>query len=261
MRVLRLVMAVLPAVATVTVVTGSSCFADNPTAAEIETKFSRLLRNSKVSSIKESPVKGMYEVVSGPNVFYYSPAGNGHLIFGQILDSNGKNLTADVQNALRAEFQKAQEAAAAEKLKALDLSNAVKIGNGPNTVIEFTDPDCPFCRRVDEFLSSRSDVTRYVFLFPLEQLHPQARAKSIYILSSTDKVKAFKEVFSGTFDKGNLPIVPSDLTKYPSEVKQLETGMQAGQQLGVQGTPLLFVNGSMVNGANVDLIKTLLTKQ
>lgn len=239
----------------------AACYAQAaPTAAEVETKFSKILRNTKISSIKEAPAKGLYEIIAGPNVFYYSPAGEGHLIFGQVVDKNGTNLTAEIQNKLRAEFQKQQEERAQALLKNLPLDKAIKVGSGPNVVIEFTDPDCPFCRRVDDFLSKRTGVTRYVFLFPLDQLHPNARAKSIYALNSKNQAGALREIFSTKYDKGGLPITREDFEKYPDAVNRLAEGMKIGQQLGVQGTPMLFVNGSMVNGADTNKIQQLLKK-
>lgn len=241
---------------------GATCFAQPvaPTTAEVEVKFGKLLRNTKVTSIKAAPVAGLYEVTAGPNVFYYSPDGDGYLVIGQILDKDGKNLTAEVQGKLRSEYQKVQEQRAQAMLKNIPLDKAVKIGNGPNTIIEFTDPDCPYCRKVDDFLARRSDVTRYVFLNPLDQLHPNARAKSVFILNSKNKEKAFRDVFAGAYDKGGLTISTADLVKYPAETKQLAEGMRIGQELGVQGTPMLFVNGNMVNGADINRIAQLLSK-
>lgn len=248
------------AVAALTAFFATGCFAQGPSAADVEAKFGKILRNTKVSTFKVSPIPGLYEVTAGPNVFYYSPEGEGHLVFGQIVNKDGKNLTAEIQGALRARFQEEQAKKAAELIKNAPLDKAVKIGNGPNVVIEFTDPDCPYCRRVDEFLAKRTDVTRYVFLNPIDQLHPQARAKSIFILSSKDKAKAFREVFGGKYDRGGLPI-GSDMSKYAAEVKRLADGMEFGNKVGVQGTPLLFVNGKMVNGADINRITQYLNEK
>lgn len=240
----------------------NSYAASAPTVAEVEGQFNKILRNTKISSIKPSPVAGLFEVISGPNVFYFapSPGGEGHLVFGQIVDKDGKNLTGEVQAKLKAEYQKVQDKVSAEKLKKIDLSLAVKIGSGPNTIIEFTDPDCPYCRKVDQFLSDRKDVTRYVFLNPIDQLHPMARAKSVFVLNSKNTGKSLKEVFAGKYDKGGLPIGNSDLSKYPAESKRLTAGMEIGRELGVQGTPMLFVNGHMVNGADTAKITQFLKK-
>ena len=229
-----------------------------PTAAEVEAKFSKILRNTKVTSVKASPVPGLYEIITGPNVFYFAPEGEGHLVFGQIVDKNGVNLTASIQEKLKAEADKAKEKSSAALLRNLDLSQAVKIGNGKNIVIEFTDPDCPYCRKADNILSRRSeDVTRYVFLFPLDQLHPNARAKSVYVHSSQNKAQALHDVFAGKYDSV-LPVNNNGEAKIALATKTLESGIKAGVSLGVQGTPMLFVNGTMVNGADEAKIISLL---
>jgi thiol:disulfide interchange protein DsbC len=33
----------------------------------------------------------------------------------------------------------------------LDLDKALRIGTGKTTVIEFTDPDCPYCRKAYQY--------------------------------------------------------------------------------------------------------------
>jgi thiol:disulfide interchange protein DsbC len=231
-----------------------------PTPAEVEARFRTLLRDTKITSVTASAVPGLYEVVAGPNVFYVALEGKGYLIAGQIIDSDGKNLTAGIRQALHDKELKTREQAAAVKLPKLNLALAVKLGSGPNTIIEFTDPDCPYCRKLDEFLAQRSDVTRHVFLNPIDQLHPNARAKAVFILNSVDKAAALREVFSGKYDSGPLPIATADIGKYPDAVKKLAAGMEAGRDLGVEGTPLLFVNGSMVEGADTERITQLLKK-
>jgi len=127
----------------------------------------------------------------------------------------------------------------------------LKIGNGPNTVIEFTDPDCTYCRRVDKYLNSRSDVTRYVFLFPLP-MHPNASKKAAYILSAQDNAAAFREVFSGQLD--NASFLPSN----PVSKKQVDDLLVIARTVGVRGTPNLWVNGTFVGGADIAQIESLL---
>ena len=236
-------------------------FAGVPTTAEVEAKFSKILRNTKVASVKASPIPGLYEIISGPNVFYFAPEGEGHLVFGQIVDKDGNNLTSAIQDKLKAASQKEKEKASVALLKNLDLSQAVKIGSGPNIVIEFTDPDCPYCRKADKILLKLSaEVTRYVFLFPLDQLHPQARAKSILVHTSKDKAATLHDVFAGKYDR-ELPAATADAGKIENATKLLEGGIKAGVGLGVQGTPMLFINGNMVNGADEQRIISLLQKQ
>jgi thiol:disulfide interchange protein DsbC len=194
--------------------------------------------NLRVDSVTESPVKGLFEVVAGNQVFYFSP--EGYLMFGELWNKEGKNLTAEVR-----------EKVLAEKVKNIPLDKALKIGSGPRQVIEFTDPDCPYCRRVDEFLSKRTDVTRYVFFFPLRKIHPDAEKKARYILSHKEKGNAFREVFSGSMDGKPVP-------QEENKSSQLDEMEKVAQSIGVQGTPAIWIDGTAVNGADIPRISALL---
>ncbi|MBI1919722.1 MAG: DsbC family protein [Geobacter sp.] len=207
----------------------------------LKTEKDNLLKsfpNVRVDSVSESPVKGLYEVVAGNQVFYFSP--DGYLMFGELWSKEGKNLTAEVRDKVLA-----------EKVKNVPLDKALKIGSGPRQVIEFTDPDCPFCRKVDEYLSKRTDITRYVFFYPLRKIHPDSEKKARYILSNKEKENAFREVFSGSLD--GKPI-PQDENKGT----QLEEMEKVAQGIGVQGTPAIWIDGTPVNGADLPRISALL---
>lgn len=194
--------------------------------------------NLRVDSVSESPIKGFYEIVAGNQVFYFSP--DGYLMFGELWTKDGKNLTAEMRDKVLA-----------EKVKSIPLDKALKIGSGKHQVIEFTDPDCPYCRKVDEFLAKRTDVTRYVFFFPLRQIHPDAEKKSQYILSQKDREQAFREIISGAFDGKPLP-------ESSHKNEMLEEMDQVAKSVGVRGTPALWIDGIAVNGADIPRITALL---
>jgi thiol:disulfide interchange protein DsbC len=194
--------------------------------------------NLRVDSVSESPVKGLYEIVAGNQVFYFSP--EGYLMFGELWSKEGKNLTAEMR-----------EKVLAEKVKQIPLDKALKIGSGPRQVVEFTDPDCPFCRRVDEFLAKRTDITRYIFFLPLRKIHPDSEKKALYILSHKEKENAFREVFGGSMDGKPTPQDENRST-------QLEEMEKVAQGIGVQGTPAIWIDGTPVNGADIARISALL---
>jgi thiol:disulfide interchange protein DsbC len=208
-----------------------------------EAMLKEMFPQLKFESFKPAEVTGLYEVVAGDQIFYFSP--DGYLIFGEIWSKDGKSITADKREKLMS-----------AKIKDLPLDKAIKIGNGKNIVIEFSDPDCPFCRKASEFFAKRTDVTRYVFLFPLTQLHPEAEKKSKYILCSDEQHKAYEEVMTGKLDKANFSLMPHcDESASPV----LKEHIAIGKKLGIRGTPMFFVNGNSINGANVQAIEKLLT--
>ncbi len=133
----------------------------------------------------------------------------------------------------------------------LDFSKAVTIGSGPKTVVEFTDPDCPFCRKASLYFDKRGDVTRHVFFFPLPR-HPKARDKAQFILSQTDKARAYHEIMSGKLDSSPAFAVSAKGVKLQAE--QLEIAKRAK----VTSTPTFFINGRIIEGFDLNKIEEAL---
>lgn len=190
----------------------------------------------------KSGIDGFYEVVSGQNVIYYDPK-SGTKLIGEMYTKEGKNLTVEARD----------KASAQVALKDLPLDKAIKIGKGKNTVIMFTDPDCPFCRKIEEYFKDRKDITRYVYLLPLEQLHPKSMDKSKIVMCSMDKSKAFLEAMGGSLDIEELKPCSDDKV-----ATVLNDNLSLARKLGIQGTPYLIVNGVTVRGADTKRIDELL---
>ena len=58
-------------------------------------------------------------------------------------------------------------------VKSLPLNQAIKYvkGKGERTLYIFSDPDCPYCQRLEQNMVGVDNVTVYVFLYPLTSLH------------------------------------------------------------------------------------------
>jgi thiol:disulfide interchange protein DsbC len=123
----------------------------------------------------------------------------------------------------------------------IDFSKALVIGSGPKTVVEFTDPDCPFCRRASMYFEGRKDVTRYVFFYPLPR-HPRARDKARHILSQQDQAGAYLEVMSGRLDGRHS----FDAT--PKGIKLQEEQMEIAKNAKVDSTPTFMISGRVIVG-------------
>ncbi len=198
-----------------------------------------------IDAVNKTGIDGFYELVAGANIIYYHK-NSGNIFFGEIYAPDGKNITA----ARRDEI-------AAEGLKSLPLDKAIKIGNGKNTVIEFADIDCPFCRKTEEAFKNRDDVTRYVFLFPLQQIHPKSTAKALDVLcqSKNDRAQSYLNAMAGEIDHREPKACENNSA---SELLQEYTA-SAGK-LGIRGLPSLWVNGTRVAGADIAKIEQLLGK-
>jgi len=138
-------------------------------------------------------------------------------------------------------------AAAAE----IDFSKAITIGSGPKIVVEFTDPDCPFCRKASKYFEGRSDITRHVFFYPLAR-HPKAKQKAQYVLSMPDKAKAYHEVMSGKMDSIPIP-APT-----PEGVRLQEQQREIAKKSKVDSTPTFMINGRFIVGFDLKKIEDAL---
>jgi thiol:disulfide interchange protein DsbC len=216
------------------------------TPEEVLTKLFPKLRYTKVS---KTGIDGLYEVITDGKIIYFHPKSE-YLFFGDIVDKQGKSLTRE---RMAAEQEKLT-AAAFKLLTPDDLKKGIKMGSGKNVVIEVTDPDCPYCRKMHTYWSMRTDVTRYVFFKPLD-MHPDALKKVKYILSSNDQLKAVYETYCGKLDNNRAV-----LDKVYDDKGLFEAQKAVVDKLKVDGTPSFWVNGKFVNGANIPLIESMIGK-
>jgi thiol:disulfide interchange protein DsbC len=192
----------------------------------------------KFDSVAASEIPGLYEVTSGQNIFYYYPEKD-LILIGEIYGKDLKNHTAEKKGTL-----------AAKAVKDLPLEKAVKIGDGKKTVIEFTDPDCPYCRKAFEYFTKRTDVTRYIFFAPMA--HPAAISKVEYILAADNKAQAYDAMMLGQE-------IPANAKPVSDAVRALaQEHLALAKQVGIQGTPTFFINGQQVVGADTGKFDQLL---
>jgi len=98
------------------------------------------------------------------------------------------------------------------------------------------------------------NVTKYVYLIPIPQLHPKSEEKAKYILAAADRAKAYYEVMSGAKDKDDL-----SNQKVSKEVNDLYQSQQnISSSIGITGTPVFWINGKYVPGANIKMFDALL---
>jgi thiol:disulfide interchange protein DsbC len=217
----------------------TSGFAQTPEES-LKKAFPRL----KFDSISPSNIKGIYEVVSPNGILYYSPETES-IIIGEIMTRDGRNVTQD-------KHQEVLTKSIREKMKDVPFDKAVSIGKGKRTVVEITDPDCPYCRRASEFFSKQTDVTRRIFFYPLAS-HPKAAGKVLYILCAKDREKAYEEAMTGKLDDMTFKICEA-----PQALELLKTHKDIAERLGIRGTPFFFVDGqTAVFGADIPRLEKL----
>ncbi|NWG87678.1 MAG: DsbC family protein [Hydrogenophilaceae bacterium] len=185
----------------------------------------------KITSIQPSPVAGIYEVLAGGKLVYVDQTGD-YLLMGPILDTRSKtNLTQKRLDDLRM-----------VKFDSLPFDKAIPIvkGNGARKVAVFSDPDCPFCKRLEKELALLDNITVYVFLNPIASLHPEAPARSNEIWCSADRAKSWRDYML----EGKKPAASGKCDTPVNDILAL------AEKIGVEGTPaLVFPNGKRVDGA------------
>ncbi|MCX8022573.1 MAG: DsbC family protein [Syntrophorhabdaceae bacterium] len=203
-------------------------------------KFKKSYPMAQAERLNKTDIEGMYEVIAPGRIFYYFPEKN-YLFAGALWASPNRNLTEERLGEILT-----------EKVKALPLEKALKIGDGKIKVIEFTDPDCPYCRDASKFLSSQSNITRYIFFTPLP-IHKEAEQKIKYIFCAKDRERAYEEAMTGKLDNKKFEICNDDKV-----VRLLNEHKQISASVGINSTPQFWINGKRVAGANINLMKSLL---
>lgn len=184
-------------------------------------------KGTKVDSVRDAGVLGLYEVVVGGDILYTDKKAT-YFFIGDIMEAKShRNLTEDRKNKL-----------AQIKFSDLPFDLAVKQvrGNGKRVFATFEDPHCGYCKKLAKELQGMTDVTIYTFLFPI--LSPDSTEKSKGIWCAPDKAKAWTDwMMNGTEPPAGKCDAP------------IEKVLELGRKLNIRGTPtIFFADGSRVPG-------------
>ncbi|PIT11691.1 hypothetical protein BGI30_05350 [Snodgrassella alvi] len=184
-----------------------------------------------IQSVYTTPFKGIYEVVITGNQIIYTDENADYIILGNLLDlQHHKNLTEQrLSDLSKVDFDK------------LPLDKAIKEvrGNGQHIMAVFSDPDCPFCKKLEEEIAQIDNVTVYTFLMPVPELHPKAQNKSVQIWCQKDRTTAWTAWMRHNKE-------PASVANCNNPVAET---MKLGDKLGFTGTPtIIFPNGKTISG-------------
>lgn len=212
-------------------------------AAQAERQLHQSFSNLAFEDFGPAPVRGpIYQASAGNRILYYAPE-SGHILFATVYDTNGVNVTALAQGA---RVQK--------RLSAIDPAKALILGppDAP-TVIEFTDPDCPYCRALDRFWASKQAEGKQVrrLIYFVSGIHPEAAAKAEHILCSPDPVASFKALYSGA--------APAPLATWAKGHAKIAADAALASQVGISGTPTLILDSKLVSGFQQGELEAFLT--
>ncbi len=225
---------------------GVACADEASIRSEIIKKYPK----AHVESVTRTSYLGLYEVVVDGQLFYTDEDFN-YLIDGSIIETKSMtNVTAARQRDLE-ELKLRKLAFPFEQLP-FELAIKKVKGDGSRKFAVFSDPDCPYCKRLERDLVKVDNVTIYVFLYPLVELHPKAPDVARAIWCSGERVKAWDEYML----KG---VVPKAAGTCANPVDKL---VEFGKSKQITGTPtIFFADGKRVPGAiPVDQIEDNLAK-
>ena len=202
--------------------------------AQVRRAIEAKLGGGKVDGVQATPIPGIFEVRfqgrNGPQIIY-SDAQGAYLFTGQLIDARSdRNLTEERLKKLTAiEFDSLP----------LDLALKIQRGNGRRVLAMFTDPYCPYCRRLEQALLQVDDITVYVFMYPV--IRPDAADHSRSAWCSKDRAKAWLELAAA--DKPRIPAAS------PNCANPVDKVLALGRSLRINGTPtLFFTDGERAGG-------------
>lgn len=185
----------------------------------------------KIVDIRRAPVANLFELYLGDSIAYADETGE-HLFVGTLIATKDRR-------DLTAESVSARNNIAFDSLP-LDLAIKTVKGNGKRTLAIFSDPECPYCQKLETELASVTNVTIYTFLYPLVDLHPDAAQRANAIWCSRERTTAW----SRWMLKRELPKSEASCARDPTNEL-----LALGKQLRIFGTPTMYLaNGRRIDG-------------
>jgi len=222
------------------------------------------LENVSINTKKELPAKGWYgyiidveakvgnKTINAKDIIF----SDGRYISLDLIDSkNGKSLKDLVTPSLTNKYY--------NKSKLISGNH-----NAKDKIVIFSDPLCPFCMDyvpevIDHVNKNKDSVALYYYHFPLLRLHPAADALSK--LMELGKQKGIKDielkVYKADWDEhfssketDNKKIITGFNKEFKTSFTEsdistieildsIENDIKMGEDVMVQGTPTIFVNG------------------
>ncbi|HEY4745509.1 MAG TPA: DsbC family protein [Desulfuromonadaceae bacterium] len=220
-----------------------------------EKEAAELLKNTgiTVKSVKPSPANGLFEILlekEGKQGLLFMDYGKKHLIQGMMVAlPDFKPVAAHMQDLPQ------PPPVTSIDPKTIPTENAIVMGNpkGSKTLYVFTDPDCPYCRKMHAELRQLEkiapDVAIHIMLFPLP-MHPAAYDKARAILAAKSR-KLLDEGFEGK----ELPKPEGNAGK-----AGVDKVIAFANSHGISGTPTLIMPDGkvVVGGMDAESLKRML---
>lgn len=196
---------------------------------ELRQALSKMLPQAAGANITKTPVKGIYQFISGPKVMYMTKDAR-YIFDGDLIDFVARrNLTEDMRGIGRKKL-----------LSDLGEKNMLVYspkGKTKHTITVFTDIYCPYCRRLHDEMNQYMTAgikVRYIFL-PFKG--KKSFDDSVSVWCADNPQKALDKAKSG--ESVEAKTCPNPIDQH----RQLATA------LSIRGTPaIMFEDGTLSPG-------------
>lgn len=206
-------------------------------AGDVEDSISERLSNSvpglKISSVRESEAKGLYEVQSNNGDTIYTTSDGQYLLTGDLLKITSKGIANVTESA------KAGGRRNTMKNYGDDGVISYKASNEKAVISVFTDIDCPYCRKLHDEVPQLNDygITVNYYAYPRSGPNTPSFVKYASVWCAEDQQAAMDSAKAG---KTVAPATCEDPV-----LEQFELG----RRVGVTGTPAIVLeDGNIVRG-------------
>ena len=193
----------------------------------------KLRGGGRIESVQKAPFGDLYEVVIRSDeglLVYYADGDAKVIIVGQMIEAkSGRNLTEERQRKLTA-----------VKWESLPLQWAISTvrGSGRRKIAVLSDPNCPYCKRLEEDLAKLDDIT--VHILPYAVVKPDSVRQAKAVWCSKDRVKAWNDLMFRRIEPQAAPDCDTPI----------EELAEFGRRMGANSTPTWFLeNGERYSGA------------
>ena len=192
----------------------------------LQAQLAQRYPQTRFTAVRATPLSGLLEVQMGENVAYTDADGR-YFLFGHLYDMQEQRDLSAVPAAPVAAYPAA----------ALEQAIRFTQGSGERVLALFADPQCGYCRELEQSLQQLRDVRIDVFLTPLLGAESQRLAAAIWC--APDRAAAWRALMLD----GQEPPEAACVTP-------LADNLALVAQLGVRGTPtLIAADGRVLVGA------------
>ena len=203
----------------------------------------KLRAGGMIESVQKAPFADLYEVVlrapDGPQILYVDSRAT-VIVSGQVIDAKtGRNLTQERERKLNA-----------VKWESLPFQWAITTvrGTGRRKIAILSDPNCSYCKRLEEDLAKLDDIT--VHILPYAILSPASVRQAKAVWCSKDRAKAWDDLMFRRIE-------PRPDRDCDTPVEKM---VEFGRRIGARATPTWFLeSGERYSGAlPLDEVRRLL---